>query len=104
MGKIDFCPLLSLTEYRFFNTLKILKLNAIVTSNAFEQGMKKLCSEPALQTVDCRNDTFLRFVFDEEDMLKASCPFRKDKKSLLTSSGSNNQIHSTAREDAAAHG
>lgn len=37
--------------------------------------------------------SFLGFVFDEDDMLKASCSFSEDKKRLFSTSGSNDQIH-----------
>ena len=56
MSKIHSCALLALAENRFLNTFKVLKLNAAIACNAFEHRVKKLFSQPALQSIDCRFD------------------------------------------------
>ena len=93
MSKIHSCALLALAENRFLNTFKVLKLNTVIACNAFEHGVKKLFSHLTLQSIDCRNDTFLCFVLNEKDVLKAGYAFSEDKKRFLTPSCSNDQIH-----------
>ena len=86
MGKIHSCAFLTLAENRLLNTFKVLKLNTVIACYAFEHGVKKLFSQLAFQSIDCRNDTFLRFVLNKDDMLKAGYSFSEDKKRLLAPS------------------